>query len=128
MKPFDYLCKSQGSLDMSHPVKVDPEDHGLIFQDEPLHVELLILEHLHGDIDDPHFEAVALQIFGEADKPDGIHLEDWRRGDDIADRTMDSGPLSEVVKGRGMQKDEIDTWHLHHFGEAGPPAVWVLAL
>jgi len=113
---------------MGHPVEIDPEGHGIIFSDEPLHVELFILEHLHGHIDDPHLETVTLQVFGEAGKPDGIHLKDRRRRDDIADRTMDSGPLSEVVKGRGMQEDEIDTWHLHHFGETGLPAVWVLAL
>jgi hypothetical protein len=48
---------------MGHPMEVDPEGHGLIFLDEPFYIEFLILEHLHGHIDDPDFETVALQIF-----------------------------------------------------------------
>ena len=63
MKPFDEFCKSQCSLDMSHPMEIDPEGHGLIFSDEPLHIKLFILKHLHRDIDDPHLEPMTLQIF-----------------------------------------------------------------
>ena len=63
MKPFDDLCKGQCPLDMGHPVEIDAKGHGLIFLDESFHIEFLILEHLHGDIDNPHLEAMALQIF-----------------------------------------------------------------
>ena len=107
MKPFDDLRKGQGALDMGHPVKIDPKGHGLMFFDEFFDIESFILEHLHGDIDDPDLEAVALQIFRETGKPNGIHFKDGRGGDDVADRTMDPREFSEVVKGWRMKKDEV---------------------
>ena len=70
-----------------------------------------ILEHLQGHIDDPDLEAVALQIFREAGKSDGIHLKDGGGGDDVADRAMDPGTFSEVVKGRRMEKDQVKGRH-----------------
>ena len=63
MKPFNDLGKGQCSLDMGHPMEIDSEGHGVILFDEPLHIKFLILEHLHGYIDDPDFEPMPLQIF-----------------------------------------------------------------
>ena len=128
MKPFDNFCEGQCSLDMGHPMEIDPEGHGLIFLDEPLHIEFLILEHLHGHIDDPDLETVAFEKFRQAGKPDGIHFKDGRGRNDITDGAVNPGPLSEVVKGGGMEKDEIDACHLRHFGETGCSGVWVFAL
>ena len=75
VEPFDHFREGQCSLDMSHPMEIDPESHGLIFLDEPFHIKFLILQHLHGDIDDPDLETVALQIFRKAGKPDGVHFK-----------------------------------------------------
>ena len=63
VKPLDDLRNSQCPLDMGHPVEIDAESHRLIFLDESFHIEFLILEHLHSDIDDPYLDTVPLQIF-----------------------------------------------------------------
>jgi hypothetical protein len=63
VKPLDDLRNSQCPLDMGHPVEIDAEGDGLIFFEEPLHIEFLILKHLHSHINDSDFETMTLQIF-----------------------------------------------------------------
>ena len=86
-------------------MKIDAKGYGLIFLNESFDIELLILKHLQGDINNPYLEAVAFQIFREAGKSNGIHFKDGSGGNDIADRAMDPRALPEVIEGRRMEKD-----------------------
>jgi len=105
MEALDHLGQGQRSLNMSHPMKIDPEDRRFVFLNESLYVEFLVLKHLDGDIDNSYSETMALQIFGEAGEPDRVHFKNRSGGNDIADRAMNPRPLPEVIEGWGMEKD-----------------------
>ena len=63
MKPFDDLGQCESSLDVSHPVQVYSESQRFMLPEEFFHVESVVFQHLERDIDDPHLQAVALQVF-----------------------------------------------------------------
>jgi hypothetical protein len=65
---------------------------------------------------------MTLQVFREARKTNRIHFKDRSGGDHIADRTMDSWELPEIVKAGRVKEDQINSRHLGvYFGEAGFP-------
>src|SRR4030042_3824972 len=97
---------------MGHPVKIDAKSSRFILKDEPLDIKVLIFEHLQGHIDNPHFKEMAFEILREANESNGIHFKDGRGGDHVADRAMNSRKFSEIVKGRGMEKDQVYGRHL----------------
>jgi hypothetical protein len=108
MKVLDDFSYGQCSLDMGHPMEINTKGNRFFLEDEPFNVEPLILEHFQGDVDNSYFHTVPLQIFREAGKPDRIHFKDGSGGDDITDRAMDPGFLSEVVEGWGMKQDKVN--------------------
>ncbi len=116
MNPFNDLGDGERSLDMGHPVKIESEGNGVLPSDEFFDIESFVLEHLQGNVDDSYPEAVALQVFREAGKSDGIHLKDRSRRDHVADRAVDSDSLPEVVNGRRMKEDEVKGCHLQCLG------------
>jgi len=87
---------------VGHPVKIYPEGPWMQGSDEPLNIEPLLLEHLQGDVDDPHPEALSLQVFRDAGKTNGIHLKDRGGGDYIANGAQLNGTPSKIVYGWWM--------------------------
>ncbi len=108
------VCQGQGALDVRHPVKVDAESPRIDTLDLLFRVIGAALQHLVGDVDDPHFQAEAVEVFGEARKADGVHLEDRGRGDHVADRPVEHRDLAEVVDAGGVEQNEIYHRNLYH--------------
>jgi len=102
---FDDLCQGQAPVTVGHPVQVDAEGPGVQGGDEALHVEPLVFEHLEGDVDDSHPEALPLQVFRDAGEAHGIHLEDGGGGDHIADRAQGDGTFAKIVYGGWVEED-----------------------
>ena len=52
-------------MGMGKPVEVDAEHQGFQFGDELLRIEIPVLQHPEGQVDDPHPDPVPFQVLGD---------------------------------------------------------------
>jgi hypothetical protein len=71
------------------------------------HVEAPVVHHAQREVDDPDVEPAVVQVAGDRQEPKRIHLEHGRRGDHVADRSVQDGVLAEVVDARRVQQQQV---------------------
>jgi hypothetical protein len=59
---FDNFSEGQGTLNVGHPMEVEAEGSGLLFQKKAFDIEPFILKHFKPEIDNPDPKAMPLQI------------------------------------------------------------------
>ena len=84
-----------------------PDGLGLLAREEARYIEAPAVHHAQREIDDPHLHAAIVQIARDRQESERIHLEHGGGGDHVAHRTIQDGPLAEVVDARRMQQQQI---------------------
>ena len=92
-------------------MEIDAKRHRVEFAQKPFDVEARLGQHPVGNVDDPGPNASLLEVTGDADEPDRIHLKYGRRRDDVAYGTIHNGPLPEIVVAGGMQQYQFRFAH-----------------
>ncbi len=95
------------TVGMREPVEVDTEHARVEFGNHPLRIEILILQHPEGQVDDSHPDSVPLQVLGNGREPHRVHLKDGSRRNQVADGPEKDGKLPKIIHRRGVKKDQI---------------------
>ena len=104
---LDQLGELQRPVGMGHPMEVDAVHVGVDALDLLLGIELLVGQHLAGDVDDTDPVAGRYELCRDRHEPDGVHLENGGRRDDVAHGTVEYGLLAEVVHAGGVEEDHV---------------------
>ena len=113
MGVLDDLCERQRALRMGRPVQVKTEEQGLgQVRDVTLDIETVVLEHSRGDIDDPCRESIRFEVRGDGCEANRVHLENGRRGYEVAHRAAQDGLFAEVVDARGVEQNQRRRSHI----------------
>ncbi len=91
-----------------HPVQIYAEDRCFQSLYHFFGIEIAVPHHADGKINDTHPVAGTLKVFGNAGQAYGVHLENGRGRNKVADGTVEYGLLTEVVNARCMEKNEVD--------------------
>jgi hypothetical protein len=102
MVAFDQLGHGQRAVRVRQPVQVNAERRGVEGGDQWFGIEGRLVEHPHGQVEDAHAEAGALQVLGHRGEPDRVHLEDRGGGYQVAHRAVQNGLPTEVIHARRM--------------------------
>ena len=108
---LDHFGQLETALGVRQPVEIDAKSHGVELAQKPFDVEAGLSQHTVGNVDDPGPNTGLLEVTGNADEPDGIHLKYGRRRDDIAYGTVHNGPFAEVVVAGGVQQYQFRFAH-----------------
>ena len=71
-----------------------------------------IIHHSQGKINDSHLKTTRFKVVGHGQKTEGVHFEDGRGRDQVADGPVHDGFASEVIDARWMQQKQINDRHV----------------
>src|SRR5208282_1527384 len=86
------------------PVKVDAYGSRANRCQKPWNRETRLLHHAHRQIRYAHVHPALPQVACDGKKAERIHLEHWRRWDEVANGTVEDRLLTKVINARRMQE------------------------
>ncbi len=99
---FHHFGDVQRAVRVGQPVQVDAERGRVKSLDQGFRIEVLIVQHAHGQVDDAHPQSMSFEVLGHRGKPDGVHLEHRSRGHQVAHRAIKNRMFAEVVHTGGV--------------------------
>jgi hypothetical protein len=94
-------------MSMREPMKIDPENIGVQVTQQCLGVEVPVVEHHTGQIENADPITVSMKLGGHRCESERIHLEDGGRWYEVADRPVEYRFPPKIIDARSVNKDEI---------------------